>query len=219
MNSSETLKYLLSHAPADIQLCASAFAVISGAPEEEQPELFKTFVCSYGETPTDETLALPDTMDESDMIRALVVYGRKVDSYYEELQKKMLPEHELYKELWDYIRTDPELPDEQARVVALYNMAIDKCFPYCPIDRSAALRMSDLEYNGKLAEIGEDTLRELTFILCANFEQLTERASMVLHLMDRFPDESLKTVLMSSVLSFYLKEIEKLRLEIILGDD
>lgn len=202
----EKIKELCSTASADVHLCRVAYTVIDNAPEEEKASLLEAFIIGYKSTPTDHSLVLPRFMDIMECERIRHKYGRQVDKRMMALQNMELSEKEFYDKLWRYISTTQFLPNFEARVVALFNCAIDKRLPYFTIDRSSALTMEQEEYETLLASIGEKNLGRMEYILQADFHQKSEQASLIVKMMDSLESFEERTVFLARLISHFHTE-------------
>lgn len=219
MNHKEKLNYLVAHAPANIDLCAAAFTVISEAPEAEQPDLLKEFLIGFQNAPTDGSLDLPEIMDSKKLFVVMYAYGNKIDSRLEEIQEPSPTETAFYADLWDYIRNDPELFSRELRAFALWNIAIDKRIPYYQIDRSAMLSMPDTAFQHIADTIGDDTFGKMAYILGSTFQQKSQPASLIFQLMDSLPDDLQKTAFLGRLIDYYEDQILSMHLTELLSED
>lgn len=220
MKNSEKLNYLVSHASADINLCAAAYSVISEAASEEQGQLLKEFIIGYKQTPSDGKLDLPVIMENEEEHRFMRRYGKIVDGYLEDLQEKSPSEAQFYDELWKYIQYAPELTSKKIRVFALFDIVIDKRVPYIQIDRSSMLSMDNDEFRALNRQVGEERFAKLEYILNGSFEQQTQRASLVVKILEEIPDFKLKTVFMARLIAHFSRKLDRMRLaELMHRDD
>ena len=169
--------------------------------------------CSgYSTVPTDGSLELPTAFSREEERRLLLLYGKKVDAFMEGLQGQGVSEQEFYAKLWEYIETSPVLPNDKVRVIALYNCAVDKRIPYYQIDRRQALFMENEEYQAVKGSIGHKILGKMEYILNADFTQKTERASLLLQMLEELTDDKEKCVFLSCMQSHYEREMMKMQL-------
>lgn len=209
-NACEKMNYLISNAVANVNLVAVCYQLIKTAPVDEQPELLEYFFVGYKSIPTTEELKLPKTISGEDERKYMLHYGKLVDIHMEELQKQNLFEKDFYSQLWAFIFESPVFPNEKARIIALFDCAIDKRLPYFKLDRDRALSMENEEYRKICAQIGDDMFAKLGFILNANFDQKTEQASLVVQMMDKMPDYIQRCVFLTRVIAHYKNEILRL---------
>lgn len=202
----EKIHQLCKSAEADVNLCRIAYSLIENAPKEEQGKLLETFLLCYRFTPSDCSLTLPSFLDEETQRSIQLEYGPRVDQQMMDLQKKGLSEEEYYRELWEHLSTASFLPDLRARVVALFNCAIDRNALYYAVDRNEMLSMDGEQYLATLTAVGEKTLARVEAILNEEFDQKTERASLVVKMMDSMESFEERTVLLAQVISHYQRE-------------
>lgn len=219
MNHGERLDYLVSHASHDINLCAAACSVISEAPYAEQPQLLKRFLVGYDESISDRKMELPVFVRDDEKIHLMSCYGKMVDTFLLDLQKKSLPEMQFYCELWKYIQHSPKLDTNKARIFALYDVAIDKSIPYHYIDRRGMLSMENDEFRSINHDIGDEVFEMLEHILVAPFDQRTQQASLIVKMLDSYSDYKYKTVFLTHLIGFFEKKIIDMQLARLIHDD
>lgn len=218
-NVNEKMDYLISHARADVNLTAMCFQLIKSAPTTEKPKLLESFLIGYKSTPTKGDVNLPQVISDDEERKLMHRYGKIVDAFMEDLQEQGLAELEFYTQLWEYIENSPVLPNDKARVIALFDCAIDKRLPYYQVDRSKMLSMENGEYQAIAERIGERNFAKMEYILCASFEQKTERSSLIVQMLDEIKDYEAKCVFMARIMSHYDNEIMKMRLKELLSED
>lgn len=196
------INFLVSHAKADINLCRAAYQLLSKADREERPVLLEKFIRGYRSTKTDATLDIPaifnDEMEHAYMRR----YQRIVDGHLEELLNAGFSVEKFYIELADYIMSDKHLLDDGARAFAIFDCCIDRRFPYACVDLTSGIQMENEEY-ARYINILENEIDRINYILSANLQQKTERASLLLEELDNCDDFKKRTVLLSTILNRY----------------
>jgi len=220
-SASEKMNYIIAHAKANVNLAAVCFQFMKSASPGERPQLMEEFFVGYKSTPTDGELLIPQTISDDEEHKYMLHYGSVVDAYMMELQDQHPSEKDFYTDLWNYISESPILPNDKARVVALFNCAIDKRLPYFKLDYEQVLSMENEEYKAVADQIGESTFSKMEYILNAEFEQKTEQASLIVQMMDGIsvtptaiyiilPDESpifdsISGVLCSQIMEHYVR--------------
>lgn len=212
-NANEKMNYLISNAKANVNLAAVCFQLIKAAPADERPKLLAGFFVGYKSTPTTGDLKLPVTISEEEERKYMLRYGRLVDTHMEELQKQNLSESDFYAQLWAFICESPVLPNEKARIIALFDCAIDKRLPYFKLDRDCVLSMENEQYQEVCKQIGDDTFAKLDFILNGDFDQKTEQASLVVQMMDQMPDYTQRCVFVTRIIAHYKRELLRMHLK------
>lgn len=201
--ASEQIRTLISQAKADVQLAAACFPLIAFAPKEEQPHLLKEFLLGYKTLPTTGELKLPKAISDDEEQRGILRYRLFVSLRLQELAKADLDEEEFYAQLWDFLLNSPLFPNAKARIVALFNCALDRRLPYYKLDRDQALSMTDEEYAEACDRIGDDVFARMDYILDTDFDQRTEQASLIMQMMDELPDYDSRCIFMSRIISHY----------------
>ena len=212
-SASEKINYLISHAKANANLAAVCFQMIKSSPADEQPRMLEEFFVGYKSTPTTGDLKLPKTISDEEERTYMMRYGKLVDTHMEELQKQNLPEKDFYTQLWAFICESPVLPNEKARIIALFDCAIDKRLPYFKLDRDCVLSMENEQYQEVCRQIGDDTFAKLDFILNGDFDQKTEQASLVVQMMDQMPDYTQRCVFVTRIIAHYKRELLRMHLK------
>ena len=198
----EKLHFLVSHAKADINLCVAGYQIISKAGEEEQPELMEAFIRGYKNTRTDGSLDIPVVFSDENEQAYMRRYQRIVDGHLEEMLNAGYSKEEFYEELTKYILTDKNLLDDGARAFAIFDCCIDKRLPYAHVDLTSGIKMENDEYAMYVKRL-EGGIDKINFILGANLQQKTERASLLLKEIEKYDDFRMKTVLLATILNRY----------------
>ncbi len=198
----EKILFLVSHAKADLNLCVAAYQIIEKTCKEDRPVLMETFIRGFRNTRTDDSLEIPEVFTE-DIENAYVRrYQRIVDGHLEEFLNARLSKTDFYAELTNYIMTDRNLLDDGARAFAIYDCCIDKRLPYACVDLTTGLKMENEEYTDCIEQLTDDIDR-INYILNANLQQKTERASLLLRELEACEDFKKKTVLLATALNYY----------------
>ncbi len=198
----EKINFLVSHAKANLNLCVAAYQIIEKTSIEDRPALMETFIRGFKNTRTDESIEIPEVFNEETEHAYTRRYQRIVDGHLEEFLNAGFSKEDFYAELTNYIMTDKNLLDDGARAFAIFDCCIDKRLPYACVDLTSGLRMENEEYAACVEQLVEDIDR-VNYILNANLQQKTERASLLLRELDSCDDFKKKTVLMATILNRY----------------
>ena len=201
----EKIKFLIEHAKQDINLCVVAFQIIEKASEEEKTFLLEAFIHGYRYTRTDESLEIPIVFSDEMEKAYLRRYQRIVDGHLEEFLNAGYSKEDFYRELVSYIINDKNLLDDGARAFAIFDCCIDKRLPYADVDLTSGIRMENDEYSMYVEQL-EENIERVTYILNANLQQKTERASLILEELEKCNDVKEKTVLLATVFNRYEAE-------------
>lgn len=151
-----------------------------------------------------------EMIDSSDEVMAEVVfsdaerktleksYGKMIDGVLEAILRKQYPIEQFYDELWKAIDENPLFKDEKTKVFAMYYIWIDSRVPYFQLD--SGMKMGNMEFAEITRKKLED-IKKIRFILTAPMEQKTERASLLLKMLEECREEKEKTVLMVQILA------------------
>ena len=198
----EKINFLVSHARANLNLCEAAYQIIEKTSIEDRPTLMETFIRGFKNTRTDESIEIPEVFNEETEHAYTRRYQRIVDGHLEEFLNAGFSKEDFYAELTNYIMTDKNLLDDGARAFAIFDCCIDKRLPYACVDLTSGMRMENEEYAACIEQLVEDIDR-VNYILNANLQQKTERASLLLRELDSCDDFKKKTVLMATILNRY----------------
>lgn len=214
----EKLQFIISHAKADVNLCAIAYHIIKESVPEDRATILKEFITGFICTPTDGSMKLPTVITKTEESSLMERYGSYVNQKIEELIEENLETHEFYEKLADFIVFDNVLQDGAAGAIAILDCVIDKRFPYHKVDVSKALTMDQENYLEIIKTIGDDELNQIDSALNYGFEQKTERASVVLSLIEARDSYEERVVMMSRVLNHFEREIMNMQMKSIKGD-
>lgn len=197
----EKLKFIISHAAADVNLCAAAYQLIKGSANDERAKIFEEFVVGYRSSPTDCSMELPEVINKVEEQSLMKRYRRYVDQKIKELIDENLDEKNFYKKLIEFIVSDEMLQDPKAGAIAIFDCVIDPRFPYHWVDVSKALSMSQEKYLEILHKIGSEDLKQIDRVLKYGFNQKTERAAVLLALIEDREDYEERVVMMTRLLA------------------
>lgn len=199
-NNMAKIEFLCEHARSDVNLCVAAYQLISKSPQEEQAVLLERFIRCYRQNSNGDTLDIPQMFDEKLKTLYMRKYQTIVDGQLERLLNLGLSKKNFYEELVNYILTDKNLLDDAARAIAIYDCCIDRRLPYAQVDLNAGMKFEDEEFYECLKALGDDSLDKVIFILNADLQQKSERASLLLQELDSFDNPKLKTVLFCAIM-------------------
>ena len=153
--------------------------------EEEEREQYFTVLLSDVDLPVavDETEAFEDfSLRKNDGLIGNIVTN---------LSKQNSSEKEFYHKLWEKIQDNILFPDEDAQIYFLSCLWKSNLIPYYQLDEG--IRMENEEYRDRIKKLG-DILKKADYIIYAQLEQKTQRASLLMNLANGLEDERDKTV-------------------------
>ena len=194
----------LKYAEKDLNLSANVYCQIASAPKDEQFELLEYYLQNVRKTESDESESLPKYISDHELESLRAKYEEKGDKFFLQLRQQNPSVSEFYCKLWEYISSSPELPSTEARVFALHNMAIDKRMPYQQIGWDKLVSMENEKFR-KLSNLldSKGFSDKLEYILNCHLQQKTERAGLIVNLIDSLPSLELKAVLLARMISHY----------------
>lgn len=204
MNRKEKISDWIAHAERDLNLSANVYCQIASAPKDEQSELLEHFLKEVKKHKSDKSQSLPKYISGDALERLRAEFEEKGDAFFLQLRQQNPSVPEFYRKLWEYISSAPELPSNEARVFALHNMAVDSRIPYQQMGWDKLVSMENDRFqkiNSALESKG--VTDKLEYILEYPLDQKTERAGLVINLLDALPSIELKAVLLARVISFF----------------
>ena len=147
---------------------------------DKQIELFQ-YVCeNFGLNESDEEYKIEPSPYKAEKDELKKQYGQIVNSILKSCLKENLEKKEFYTKLWRSIVESFMFSDEKSKVFALYYIIIDKRIPYFQLDNECKYSLANDKYKKMRNKYKQDTLK-IRFILGAEFEQKTEKASTLLN--------------------------------------
>lgn len=169
---------LLSTADAPtLSICAELYKMILAQKEEDRSNAFELAINLYDDIDSDETVPLENSPYEEQKKSLKDTYGDFVDSFIEFFTKRKGTKDAFYHDLWEAICNDIFFPSEASKIFAFYYIIIDSRVPYFELKQG--YEMSNESYR-RLRLKHATTLKRVRYILNADFNQKTERASLLL---------------------------------------
>lgn len=145
----------------------------------DQPTAFQ-YICElFGTVESSENFGIVPSKYRSkeDILRSQ--YGNLIDSLIELYIKQNVEESNFYFSLWNNIVSSGLFIQEEERIFALYYVLIDKRIPYFRLDPASLYSLSNERFQ-QIRNNNIKAIQKIRFILKANFNQKTERASALL---------------------------------------
>lgn len=209
----EKLQFLLLHAKGDMNQCAAVYQLIEDSEPEERGILLENFVKGVHKIAGDESVELPEMISHEEMRYFRKRYGLYIDQKITELLNEHLEEHEFYEKLAAFIVSDEQFQEHHAGIYAIYHCGVERRFPYHKVDVSQALTMDQGEFLKRIEKIGDDVLDRIDSALQYGFEQQTEKASVVLNLIDEQEAYEDRVIMMCRVLAHYEFRIMEMEIQ------
>lgn len=125
-------------------------------------------------------------------------YGKMINGILEATLQKGLSEEEFYRTLWNEISESSVLEDKKAKVFAVFYIWIDVRIPYFKLE--SGIQMEDEEFFEITLKRLKD-IKKIRFIMSTKMEQKTERASLLIKVLDSIENEREKSVLMAQIMA------------------
>lgn len=157
------------------------------------------FVTYYNAIESSEEFELESHYTEEDKRALKKQYGRIVDRMLISIQSNNMAEGDFYHDLWDRVINGSFFTTDKERVFALYYIWIDKRIPYFQL--SDGRKMSNETYSNYIDKIS-DSIKKMIYILNASsITQKTERASLILKIMQNLGSEDEQIVFLSRIIT------------------
>mgnify|MGYP007124388115 FL=1 len=139
--------------------------------------------------------------------------GKLVDGIIDKLTSQKVEEDEFYSQIWNRIeRADSEFETKKEKVFALYKIWMSKKVPYFKL--AAGMKMQ----NEKYKNIAADKIMQIkkaSFIVNSEYEQRTEKSSLLLELIQQCDSEEEKVVMLALILTITEKRVASELLEML----
>ena len=212
----EKLQNLITHCLADFNLAESAYCLICAAPTPVRPKLLQEFLYGFCCTPTEGDIELPGVLPLEEEKKLVHEYLPRVGRYISHIAEGNPTEEEFYEKLWQYIETDDCLDRPYARPAAMFICAaFDARIPYSHVDTQSAMTMDHETYRKMMDDISPEVWHKLDFVLAHPFQQKTQRASIVLKMLEDCGDTEHKCVFLSKLISDMQGQISRLRMQLL----
>lgn len=206
----EKLRVIISHAQTDVNLCAVAYKMMKACDSEERSQAFEEFIKSVRRDESDGSMKLPVVITKREEANLMSRYGSYVDQKLEQLLKENLEESVFYVKLTDFIFNDEMLQDGKAGSIAIFDCVIDKRLPYHKLDTTSAITMDNDQFAEVMKSIGDEALEAIDSAMSHDFKQKTERAGVVLALIESQERREERVVMLIRAFNHYEKQILQL---------
>lgn len=187
-------------------ICAALYDMIMDSEEEQRPQLFELAINLYEDVESDESVQVESSAYEKQKDDLKEKYGEFVNSSIEFLIAKNDPANIFYQNLWETIQNKIFFPTDAAKVFAFYYVVIDRRVPYFELGQGYL--MSNEAYR-KLRRKHASLLKKIRYILNAELDQKTERASFLLNELGiAIPDEEVGVEIVNEYEKFLMVMVE-----------
>lgn len=203
----EKLKVIVSHAKMDVNLCAVAYQMLKASDPSERPAMLEEFIKGVRRSESDDSMKLPVVITKAEEANLMSRYGSYVDQKLEKLIKDGPNETDFYAMLSEFFFTDEMLQDSKAGTIAIFDCVIDKRLPYHRVNTEKAVSMDQEHFIELINKIGDDALESVESAMSYDFEQKTERAGVVLDLIESREDPEERVVMLTRVFQHFEKQM------------
>lgn len=168
----------------------------SDTPEKGLQYFYETY---YDSIDSSEETILETHFSEDDSRCLKEQFGKLIDAMLENTQSRNLLEEEFYAELWNQVINCSFFPTDDQRAFALYYIWIDKRIPYYHL--ADGKHMSNEIYRQYTAELSNEIKKMLYILNTSTLSQKTERASLLLEILEGIDLEDKKVVFLSQLIS------------------
>lgn len=191
----EKIKYLLDNFQGKLyNLC---YEIVSTA--ENVSDVFEYVCINYRSSPEKGTIAITEYFSEDEIAEYKSLLGEIVDSLLNSTIKRcnlgLINPDSFYSTLWDAYCTI--FSSIKERAFAFYYTVIDDSIPYQYLGKP--ISMENKRYR-ELIEKNSVHIDKVKYIAKCNYNQHTERASLLLHCLDEIDDFESKTVVLAQAI-------------------
>lgn len=196
----------------DINYAFQLLTFILKQDKEYQPQLLQHICEQWGMVASNESISADSRITEADYIRLRTNYGSVVDSILISYTKQGLSgkwsREQFYEELWKIISSDVLFPESTSKAFALFYIAIDLRTPYYNVGDGVKMNQDGFD---ELLSKTQEAFREFRFVEALDFDQKTEKASLILNIIKQLDDDNQRIVLLVKIIGYYHKIIDKLK--------
>lgn len=180
-----------------IDMCFQIYIIVRQS--EKPAEILQYFYENNEDIESNEEYEIPIIFSQQEKSDLESQYGNLVDGILEKLIKKNQNASMFYEELWENINCDLLFETDKEKVFAMYYILIDSRIPY--FETLEGTKMSNETFR-KYFILLSKLLKKARFIISNDYEQQTERASLLLELFEEVDNKDEKIVLMSFITAF-----------------
>lgn len=187
------------------------YAIVEKIDEKEQPVAIE-FICEHIESiDSDNSYKITKNYYTDEQLkrvtRKFVETGLHgiISDIAENAAKEKLPPVQFYTLLWN--RLIKTYKTKRERALILYELPKNDLIPYKAV--GTGLSMSNEEYRQTLKDIGEEFLSETEYILDLDYEQKTQRASLLVDKLLMLNDKKKQSVYMAKIINSVEKNIKE----------
>lgn len=181
MNNDYVLDKLKTYDGSAFDLCYEICEYIDALPLEDQIPFVQTLCQNYGFISSDKTYEILPKVSKEDVAILRDNYGKYINESIAVSLKKgynyKWVEDEFYRALWKSICNSEIVTTLIEKSFALYYIAIDRRIPYFQLDNGVEM---DNEMFRKILKDNEEPIKKIKFIIYSEFNQKTEKASLLL---------------------------------------
>ncbi len=204
MNYEEIIKDFLSKCNGRIvDVLYELYNVILSFDENEQPKALKFLCENFFEIESDLTYSIDKNYysDEQITISLKRLVG-EFDEYIKKIamdySKKELDPMVFYENIWGYIQSSRVCKSKRDRAIALALLVKNEFVPFMSV--GIGLNMTNEKYNTIIDSIGSEKVQHVEYIMSVEYNQLTQRASLLIDELSSLETKEEKTVLLALIL-------------------
>ena len=169
--------------------------------------MLEEFIKDVRRSKSDDSMKLPVVITKPEETNLMSRYGSYVDQKLEKIIAAGPEEKEFYEKLSEFFFSDEMLQDSKAGTIAIFDCVIDKRLPYHKVNTEKAIFMEQDHFIELIKRIGDDALESIESALSYDFEQKTERASVVLNLIESRDDLEERVIMLTRVFQHFEKQM------------
>ncbi len=214
MDYKNKLDLLINHASGKaIDVFYEFFLIISAQKKEDQGRALEYLCESVNRSGDDGEYDLPVKRHYTEE-QASRMMAKIEDEFVEEAEqlvldssKNSVPPEEMYQDLWTLISSNRICKNKHEKALAIFVLMNNDIVPYRAV--GTGISMENEKFSSIVQEIGEDLIADAEMILKIQYEQKTQRASLLIERLNSLKNPEEQSVYLSIVLETLRKNIKK----------
>lgn len=195
----ELEKFLQTCSGHLLDICYSLYKILDSHKDYAALGL-RFFLTRYEDIDTDKSRPVNPVFKVAQLESLEKTYGDVINKFIDDKAKIRMPIDKFYVLLWDEIQNGGKFTSEEERAYAIYLALRNPRIPY--FDLEDGLQMSDEVYANIYRE-NIESVQKIRYILATRFNQKTQRASLLLNVLDTISNES-KAVVFNSIIKYVM---------------
>lgn len=206
MNSEKIREYLSKCEGLLTDVLYDVYSIVMSYDPEYQAEALM-YVCEniYKIESDGSIKAKKRNISEEQYIKSLNRIEKKLNQYItetaEEYSKNERSPIDFYSEIWNYIQSSKLCKSKRDRVIAMVLLSKNDNVPYISVGIGTS--MEEEEFKSIIDNFDENIINKIKYILEIDYDQLTQKSSLLLNIISSLNTEKEKIVLLGLILEIY----------------